>query len=392
MNKTNVLLPVYIFLSFSLTFISFNSHAAQPNVEERRIIAAEKKIPQAVKQLDEVSGYFANTWPKVKSYSDAFNLIDYYGRLLWQQGKTNIKKTENYDDRSIYWQRLKLSKIMRTVAPSFKPTPEESTALQQRLEQTSRGITDLAFRQESDIKILLTGFDPFLLDRNIDQSNPSGVAALLLDGKIIVHKGVTAEINTLLVPVRYGDFDRGFVENALAPFYINNSVDMITTVSMGRSDFDLERFPGKRRSAEAPDNLNIYSGGSKSKPVLMTLDNRAISGTEFVEFSLPVEAMKQAKGQYKINDNHQVTTLEKTFSPESPTELKDSIAVQGGGGGYLSNEISYRSIRLRNMLGSNIPTGHIHTPRIQSHDKKVIKAIVDQIEEMLKLSLPELKK
>ncbi|TQV77577.1 hypothetical protein FLL45_03940 [Aliikangiella marina] len=364
--------------------------ATSANVEEKRIKAAEKAIPDVIKTLDDISQYFANTWPKVKTYQDAITLVDYYGGLLWQQAKAAIKKKNNYDDRSIYWQRLKLSKIIRTLSSSFNPTAEELNALQQRLERASRGISDLAFRENTHLKILLTGFDPFLLDRNISQSNPSGVTALLFDGLIIEYQGITAEINTLMVPVRYGDFDRGFVENALAPFYINESVNLITTVSMGRSEFDLERFPGKRRSASAPGNLNQYSGGSKENPVLMTLAGETISGPEFVEFSLPVDAMKQAKGKYKINDNHQVTTLTKKFKPKTLAELENEIAVEGGGGGYLSNEISYRSIRLRNLMGSNIPTGHIHTPRIQSHDPKVIKAIVDQIEEMLKLSLPVL--
>jgi pyrrolidone-carboxylate peptidase len=236
----------------------------------------------------------------------------------------------------------------------------------------------------------LTGFDPFLLDRNIEQSNPSGVAAQMLDGLVIEHAGITAEINTVIVPVRFVDFDQGFIEKTLAPFYALNSVDMVVTVSMGREDFDLERFPGKRRSASAPGNLNIYSGGSKENPVISQLYNRPLPGPEFVEFSLPVAHMLKAEGKFKINDNHQVTTLEKTFQPSSLIELKDAIAVEGSGGGYLSNEISYRSIRLKNQLDSSIPTGHIHTPRIKQFEPETNRAIIEQIVKMLELALPSL--
>ena len=100
--------------------------------------------------------------------------------------------------------------------------------------------------------------------------------------------------------------------------------------------------------------------------------------------------MQKAKGPYKINDNHEVTTLEQTFSPGSLSALKSAVAVNGGGGGYLSNEISYRSIRLRNELNSFIPTGHIHTPRIAQFEPETEEKIVKQIKAMLEQSLPAL--
>ena len=160
-------------------------------------------------------------------------------------------------------------------------------------------IKELA-KQEGRIKC-------FLLDKNINQSNPSGVAALLMDGQIIQYKGITAEINTVMIPVRYKDFDQGIIEALLAPYYALNNVDMIVTVSMGRKEFDLERFPGKRRSDTAPDNLNVLSGGSKTAPIISQLNDRLLPGNEFVEFSLPVQAMQQAIGPYKVIDNNKIT-------------------------------------------------------------------------------------
>nr|WP_244958602.1 hypothetical protein [Pseudoalteromonas fuliginea] len=97
--------------------------------------------------------------------------------------------------------------------------------------------------------------------------------------------------------------------------------------------------------------------------------------------------MQKAKGPYKVIDNHEVTTLEKTYKAGSYGELKNSIAVNGGGGGYLSNEIAYRSIRLRDVLNSSIPTGHIHTPRIQQFEPETEAKIVKQIKAMLEQSL-----
>jgi pyrrolidone-carboxylate peptidase len=46
--------------------------------------------------------------------------------------------------------------------------------------------------------------------------------------------------------------------------------------------------------------------------------------------------------------------------PDGPTP--GSIAVAGSGGGYLSNESAYRTTRLREATGAQLPGGHVHTP------------------------------
>jgi pyrrolidone-carboxylate peptidase len=312
------------------------------------------------------------------------------GDRLWQLAKQQVAGLGSHDDRGLYWTRLQLTQFLRQHDLNVPLTSLERLNLIEELENSSRGRLDLAYRKTTDKRIFITGFDPFLLDINLQQSNPSGVLALLLDGQVISHEGVTAEINTALVPVRYADFDAGEVESLLAPIYALQSVDMVITISMGRNEFDLEHFPGRRRSASAPDNLNILAGGSPVQPVIPRLGIGPLDGPEFVEFSLPYAAMQQASGAYPINDRRLVTTLEKTFSAESLASLRWATAVRGGGGGYLSNEISYRSIRLRNKLGSTIPTGHIHTPRMPEYDKAMLEKIAAQVTQMLRLALLEL--
>ncbi|MGX5174176.1 hypothetical protein ACUR5C_09160 [Aliikangiella sp. IMCC44653] len=374
--------------------IAFNCTAATLSVEEKRIEKAQKVIQSSVDLLDSEVQFSSSQWGKITSYDEAKNLVFQQGHQLWDAAKKAIKHKQPYDDRAIYWQRLKLSQIIRSLDPAFKITPLQRDNLLQLLEQTSRGMLDIDYNQNTHKKIILTGFDPFLLDRNIQQSNPSGVAALMLDGKIISYQGVTAEINSVLIPVRYEDFDNGLIESFLAPFYALNNVDLITTISMGRANFDLERFPGKRRSATAPDNLNVITGASHQNPLISKLAKQLLPGPEFVEFSLPVQNMQKADGVYKVNDNNNVIVLENhsaiKLAPISLNQLANKIAVEGSGGGYLSNEISYRSIRLKNQLNSNIPTGHIHTPRIKTFDPKVLAAITSQIESMLEYALGEL--
>lgn len=374
---------------------SFSVNANSPlTIEEQRVTKALQAMPV-------VNGYFDSTsfkvnWLKVTDFATAQQSLSKLGDRLWQYSKAQAQSGKIIDDRPLYWTRLSLLSFIKNSPSSFSKS--ELTALTEVFEHSSRGKSDLSFKKITDKRILLTGFDPFLLDRNLKQSNPSGLAALLFDGTVIEYsqggKKITAEINTAMIPVRYVDFDQGEIESLLAPYYALNSVDMIATISMGRSDFDLEHFPGLRRSATAPDNVNVYTGANKTNPLVPRLLSAPLVGDEFVLFSLPYQAMMKALGPYAINDNRGVTILAsgeaKDITANSQTELAGKVAVQGGGGGYLSNEISYRSIVLRNRLNSTIPTGHIHTPRISGFDVKTNQAIVDQINAILVQALTEI--
>lgn len=378
---------IKVLLATSLIASSFAALSNPLTVEEQRINKAQLAMPNVLKAFTPQISSFEQQFKELNNFKSAKTLVQRFSFELWENAKQRIINTNNYDDRALYWARLLSSKVIRTTSPKFSITQAQLNTLLTLLEEGSRGRTDLAFSSGSTKKILLTGFDPFLLDRNINQSNPSGVAALLLDGQVINYNGITAEINTVMVPVRYEDFDQGIIESLLAPYYALNNVDMVVTVSMGRTQFDLEHFPGKRRSVTAPDNANIVYGGTQTSPVIPKLNGRPLPGNEFVKFSLPVNYMQNAKGPYKVIDNREVTTLEKTYKAPSYGELKNNIAVNGGGGGYLSNEISYRSIRLRDALNSSIPTGHIHTPRIQQFEPETEAKIVNQIKAMLEQSL-----
>jgi len=259
-----------------------------------------------------------------------------------------------------------------------------------QLELLSRGQKDIAFEQKTNRNILITGFDPFFLDRHIDQSNPSGAAALAFDNLIIHNQSQSVEIESLIFPVRFEDFDKGMVEQLLTPYIRDKQIDMVITISMGRDDFDLERFPGLRRSAKAPDNLNVLTGADAVNPLVPELDGKPLKGAEFLEFSLPAKVMLSAEGNFRVNDNHKVKTLEKSFSPTSLSELSDQISVSGSGGGYLSNEISYRSLLIRDVYYPDLPAGHIHTPRFKGFNPDKTENIIKQIKAMIALTIVEI--
>lgn len=369
---------------FSTANISAQSLTAL-SVEEKRIPQAKQAMPKVTAAFDKRVEHFSEQVKLAKSYTTLTQLVIRHGGGLWQEAVVQFEQSGKSDDRALYWARLKMSKALRSSKPFAELFPIQQEKLLWKLELLTRGKEDVKFNKNADRKILITGFDPFFLDRNIGQSNPSGAAALALDDLFITSDGRSAEIESLIIPVRFKDFDEGMIEELLTPYLRN--VDMIATISMGRSDFDLERFPGLRRSAQAPDNLNVLTGASSTNPVIPMLRGVRLDGPEFVKFSLPVSAMKTAIGPYKINDNHKVTTLEGDKEPKTLAELAGQVSVQGAGGGYLSNEISYRSILLRDALNPSLPVGHIHTPRISGYEPNKTKDIVKQIKQMLTKSI-----
>ena len=122
-------------------------------------------------------------------------------------------------------------------------------------------------------------------------------------------------------------------------------------------------------------------GGSKTKPLIPS----GIQGPEFVEFSLPAETMQEVSGYFKIRDNRTVTTLERgTMFVDNLNSLADQRSVEGSGGGYLSNEISYRTIRI---VAGRFPVGHIHTPRITPFDPGKMSKLVHQVTTMINVAI-----
>lgn len=293
------------------------------------------------------------------------------GQALWRHATGRNQQ----DDRALYWQRL-------AAQAQLLETGVTKTGLAV-LESCSRGLDGFHFGS-AQWRIGITGFDPFHLDDEITQGNPSGLAALQLHGQRWQTDAGDAQIQSAIVPVRYADFDRGVIEDLIERNL--HQLDMLITISMGRDAFDLERFPGRRRSVLTPDNCGLTGGGTAQNPVAP----RGCDGPEFVEFTLPALTMCEVTGPYAVRDNTKVNTLESGWrqAPGLDT-LVNETAVEGSGGGYLSNEISYRAISaLRGR--KTIPVGHIHTPRIEGYQPEVGAAIVQQCHQLIRAALSAL--
>jgi len=373
---------LYLISTLILPFLS-SAHSTALDPEEQRVLTISDEFSDTANRFSVNISQFKSAIKQVSNYQKMRTVVKNHGEKLWRVAVTDAQATKYFDDRPLYWARL----MGRIALKELGLEQSKTTELLNDWEDSSRGLNDIRYAESHTIsRIFLTGFDPFLLDRNIEQSNPSGVTALMLDGKIIDYQGKKIQIETVMIPVRFDDFDQGLIERILTPLMDESQrIQLMTTVSMGRTDFDLERFPGKRRSATISGNRNVITGASATNPLIPLLNGTLHQGAEFVEFSLPVALMQRAQGAFKINDNHVVTTLAKgKITPQSLSELRNEIAVTGSGGSYLSNEISYRSVALRDHLKSDIAVGHIHTPRITSFQPKVIEQTVIQITGMLK--------
>ena len=382
-----------------------STNAMSLTVEEARISKLRERHPEVADRYSDIVNQAKSSFDLAGDYEAMSLLTHHTGKKLWEAAKRTVAEQAILDDRSLYWSRLSLTAYLRASEFAVPLSSNQRISLIERLENSSRGRDSIEFTAGAVKKILVTGFDPFLLDKHIDQSNPSGIVALNLDGQTLTYGQASAEIQTAIFPVRFEDFDAGEVEQLIEPLLKTRQVDMIVTVSMGRTDFDLEHFPGRRRSSGSPDNLNVYSGGDETKPKIPLLNGAVIEGPEFLEFSLPYRAMQQVildakqdankqQGEvtypYLINDNRTITTLDGTFEAKTLAELKDATAVRGSGGGYLSNEISYRNVRLAHKYQPLIPTGHIHTPRLERYDAEQLKTISNQVTEMIRYAIIEI--
>ena len=376
------------------------------NYEERR--GNDKKrnsfINQCVEIRKEVDD-FINGLDEISNDETALHriqaLVEKHASNIWEYAKhyvQGVKQNDGtyiggtYDDRPLYWARLEMEVALKKYqcfkgqVRGWKVLPGTKLAeLIQLFEEKSRNYTGINFSNApvEAKKILITGFDPFGLRNNIEQSNPSGAVALALHGtEISDNKGNIGVIQSMIYPVRYEDFDKGYVEQYIYP-YIQN-VDMIVTISQGFKHYDIERFASKKRTSKTLDNL------AQNKHVIYyNIENGILTRVsyndlpEFLETTLPKNSIVPGTlgnnivvyNQFYLSSVKQKSwdwsyVLQK-FVNEGTKDIQGpslgEISVEGSGGDFLSNEIFYRVSLLREQYNSTLKTGHLHLPIIQSY-------------------------
>ncbi|MEU6764768.1 pyroglutamyl peptidase [Streptomyces sp. NPDC046853] len=370
------LAAIGVTLLLSLAAVPSASAATAPaaTAEEQRL---DRAAPQEILRssgFDTVAPKFARALERAHSYAEAKRVVVRQGEALWRravdraQGRGPAGELSRDDDRPLYWARLGMTRELRQWEPArFKMSEARQGLLIRALEDASRGHDSISYPKKDAAghrlkRILVTGFDPFTLDRDVRISNPSGATALALDGTVIETADGPARVETAVFPVRWDDFAEGTVERTLRAHLPR--VDLFTTISQGRAGrFDIERTNGAWRGG-FPDNENL----SRTETVPVA---DPASQPQWTSTTLPYKEIVGAQtGRFPVYDNTSVTEIPAGQSapvvrPDGPTA--GSTAREGGGGNYLSNEIAYRATLLRDRLGlhDRLPGGHVHTPILQ---------------------------
>lgn len=398
-----------------------------PGPEEQQIAGAPTTAVPTTPGLKQ----FALRLNATGSPAQAQALVRQFARNLWQQARARAQRKTNpdLDDRPLYWARLRTASAIRAWQPQVANAPDirrrTIPLLLEILERSSRGLDEYAFPAQrpgrpgateqgaaasATKRIVVSGFDPFGGTMgSIAQANPSASAVLALDGMPVEARPpggaavVRGRIEGVVFPVRYRDFDMGIVENAIRPHLTGpQAAHLVMTISRGGSLFELEEQAGRRRSSRAADNAGVVGntmaagssptadagppipGGPATEPEFRptSVSSPTLAG---LRSGIPrTGAIRQETDVVEMNPTTGATT---TTSTPSATGL----AVEGAGGGFLSNEIFYRVLRLEGVERSTVPAIHLHVPALAGVDPVAERrAIVDTVKRIIVGALPTL--
>lgn len=343
------------------------------------------------------------------------------GTELWELGNT-LAQSATKDDRPLYWARLQAIAALRAY---YRRNPNLSTlppATVDQFEWPSRGLDQarggIIFPPEAANarKVIVTGFDPFELPSQPDQSNPSGLVALEFNGKPIDQLQPPVFVRSAVFPVRYRDFDAGLVERAMGASL--GSVVLILTCSRNDSDYyDVERFASKRRlgavdnenkgsTANVPGNREFFESTLPYEGVITSdIQTRRLDGpnrpyTPFVtDQSYKVVGASGVRQRYSRSSPGQMPpVVPGSFRPEpvddgnvheeaawiKQSDVPTGVADEGSGYSYLSNEIFYRTARERDRLRPSLASGHLHLPFVSAGAKWSRTMLISGTKEALK--------
>ncbi|MGH4024806.1 MAG: eCIS core domain-containing protein [Pseudonocardiaceae bacterium] len=380
---------------------------AAPTTEEHRAVpevGAAANVPSTSSELLAGSGLerfvsaIALALVGARRLSTAEGTVDRLGRELWTAATAATRTTQasDGDDRPLYWARLQMTRTIRQWQPRFRLTDAQREGLIETFDRASRGMSTADFTGPAAGKrLVISGFDPFGLDDPhyglTRATNPSGAAALALDGRTLTNGTIQGTVQSVVFPVSFAAFDAGTVERFFRPYLSGpQPADMIMTISMGgRNEFELEEWAGRTRGAGIPDNREFTPAVAGPPPGLA-------AGPQFIRATLP-PATRAPLGQTRPTEHEaeiyeipagQQTTVRSTTGP-----TPGSTAVAGSGGSYLSNEIFYRVGLLQLQEGSTIPFGHLHVPFLSPGRRDFAtqrQQIVQRVEQTLTAALPAL--
>lgn len=365
------------------------------------------------------------------------------GKALWDHAWQNAATLK--DDRPLYWARLQAITALRAYAKRKTPplSAADLAAAIKSFELASRGLDSstgaITFTgaPANSRKVILTGFDPFVLYGEPKQSNPSGLVALTFNqnsslgaAQTATSPAAPAHIRTAILPVRYRDFDNGLVESAVTPSL--GSIVLLMSVSQGDPLFYVERFAGKNRGRKLiTDNNRLFNTGTivmlpqpqpappaPPVPPLPTTHTVPVgvaeNAVEFLETTLPhghlitsdittrtanpfstarplifnqaywVLGQPDTPVPGKFHAAPTNPALQETWDKLNEAPDPAGLSKEGSGGDFLSNEVFYRTALLRSQTRPLLPSGHLHIPPVGTDPRGNGPAITAGVEHVIK--------
>jgi len=347
-------------------------------IEEERMTSIAGSFSHT-SNLDVIENQFSTALQNTLSFANTHVTVGWWGYKLWEEARSSAQNVNSIDDRPLYWTRLRMREKIRnfnSINKNLALTTSQIDQLVNDFHQSSRGMPTGEGRLgwiPNTKRILISGFDPFSLDTNIETTNPSGVVALALDGKIINNGSIRAQIQSVIFPVSFDYFNQGNVESFFRPYISGDTpVDMVMTISQNgdafyddnsnpEENFELEEYALDYRNPNHTDNENEFGGNA----------NFLMPRTTSYQSTLPRNRMRRdVLGRGYLSGEHD-------------------------GGDYLSNEIFYRTSSIRTSSSDvsrrNLPVGHLHIPKTIDRDGTNRKSeVINMVRRLIISALPEI--
>ncbi|MFD0485691.1 hypothetical protein ACFQ46_24120 [Kineococcus sp. GCM10028916] len=352
------------------------SRPLPPTVEESRLTAPVAEQVLTASGFSTLVAEFTAAVGTASTLDALHTVVHDHGTRLWESAvrragnRPGSDGLDPSDDRPLYWARTATGSVLRSLDSDVLEVQHQRLALLHVLDRTSRGIDRPLWpgAAAGDLRVAVSGFDPYGLDADVRHSNPSGCAALQLDGATFDTPAGRVVVRSVVLPVNYGDFDQGVVEDAFGPVLLAGA-DLITTISMtSRGRMDVEKWAANARGG-TPDNSRDQHFGPVGRAARWAQPDQ---NPEWIETTLPHAAMVAAgTGPWPVVLKQGIREWPAGSFPDpvalrsNPDPSPGSTAAAGTGGDYLSNESMYRSNRLRLALGADhVPGGHLHVSAI----------------------------
>lgn len=347
---------------------------------------------------------------------DAEALGEAAGQKLWELARA----AADFANDSHF---LPLQRIQAAITSGGGTTPPTGRARRQlrRMAEmfafAARGASTVSFGRApatgSVVRVLVTGFDPFVWSGSIppETMNPSGAVALALDGTDFVVGTTTVVIEAVVLPVSFPQFGGGLVER-IGRHALGQNVDAILTISLDESipigdPVRLERYvvgvhrgpaiptsetPREPRRGARHDRVIVETPPSTLSQVQSdvagsTGGQHATIGTN-ITFQLPNAAdaarfitatggsldPNGGPNDVVVSDPARIADITTSMHEQRDrTWIRFSIGTErfrarvlsGPGGFFLSNEVSYRMLRMlraRPRGSRPVTSFHTHVP------------------------------